>query len=208
MNGSVPKNLYAASYYNELSCSCFPGCVQHRPKTAKLGLEARNGQETCEARTKDSRSCPYSHPSAWYLTSSLFSITHYISIGQRLASQKGQSDDILGAMNAQEKALDVEDQPSDEDEWNRFFLPYIVPAHGHGSQFFLCMWAEYYPSAVAPMQSQFRATISTNASRRGYLAFVDHTPLITRNWLEALKMAGMFLVPCTLLLQNPRRAAI
>ncbi|KAG1877729.1 mRNA splicing factor [Suillus subalutaceus] len=37
-------------------------------------------------------------------------------IRQRLASQKGQSDDILGAMNAQEKALDVEDQPSDEDE--------------------------------------------------------------------------------------------
>ncbi|KAG1762504.1 mRNA splicing factor [Suillus occidentalis] len=37
-------------------------------------------------------------------------------IRQRLASQKGQSDDILGAMNAQEKALDIEDQPSDEDE--------------------------------------------------------------------------------------------
>ncbi|KAG1814910.1 mRNA splicing factor [Suillus variegatus] len=37
-------------------------------------------------------------------------------IRQRLASQKGQSDDILGAMNAQEKALDVEDQPSDDDE--------------------------------------------------------------------------------------------
>ncbi|KAG2157472.1 mRNA splicing factor [Suillus clintonianus] len=37
-------------------------------------------------------------------------------IRQRLASQKGQSDDILGAMNAQEKALDVDDQPSDEDE--------------------------------------------------------------------------------------------
>lgn len=37
-------------------------------------------------------------------------------IRQRLASQKGQSDDILGAMNAQEKALDVEDQLSDEDE--------------------------------------------------------------------------------------------
>ncbi|KAG2365704.1 cwf18 pre-mRNA splicing factor-domain-containing protein [Suillus spraguei] len=37
-------------------------------------------------------------------------------IRQRLASQKGQSDDILGAMNAQEKALDVEDQLSDDDE--------------------------------------------------------------------------------------------
>ncbi|KAG1756398.1 mRNA splicing factor [Suillus paluster] len=37
-------------------------------------------------------------------------------IRQRLASQKGQSDDILGAMNAQEKALDIEDQASDEDE--------------------------------------------------------------------------------------------
>ncbi|OJA18782.1 hypothetical protein AZE42_01620 [Rhizopogon vesiculosus] len=37
-------------------------------------------------------------------------------IRQRLASQKGQSDDILGAMNAEEKALDTEDQPSDEDE--------------------------------------------------------------------------------------------
>ncbi|KAG1754378.1 cwf18 pre-mRNA splicing factor-domain-containing protein [Suillus lakei] len=36
-------------------------------------------------------------------------------IRQRLASQKGQSDDILGAMNAQEKALDVEDQSSDEE---------------------------------------------------------------------------------------------
>ncbi|KAJ8589175.1 mRNA splicing factor, partial [Rhizopogon salebrosus TDB-379] len=36
-------------------------------------------------------------------------------IRQRLASQKGQSDDILGAMNAEEKALDIEDQPSDED---------------------------------------------------------------------------------------------
>lgn len=43
-------------------------------------------------------------------------ISHPRSIGQRLASQKGQSDDILGAMNAEEKALDIEDQASDEDE--------------------------------------------------------------------------------------------
>ncbi|EIW84915.1 mRNA splicing factor [Coniophora puteana RWD-64-598 SS2] len=37
-------------------------------------------------------------------------------IRQRLAAQKGQSDDILGAMNAQEKARDAEDRASDEDE--------------------------------------------------------------------------------------------
>ncbi|CCM04402.1 uncharacterized protein FIBRA_06579 [Fibroporia radiculosa] len=37
-------------------------------------------------------------------------------IRQRLASQKGQSDDILGAMNAAEKAGQVEDDASDDED--------------------------------------------------------------------------------------------
>ncbi|KAF9246427.1 cwf18 pre-mRNA splicing factor-domain-containing protein [Melanogaster broomeanus] len=37
-------------------------------------------------------------------------------IRQRLAAQKGQSDDLLGAMNAQEKAREEEDRQSDEED--------------------------------------------------------------------------------------------
>ncbi|KAH7926650.1 mRNA splicing factor [Leucogyrophana mollusca] len=37
-------------------------------------------------------------------------------IRQRLAAQKGQSDDIIGAMNAQEKANDEDDRMSDEED--------------------------------------------------------------------------------------------
>lgn len=37
-----------------------------------------------------------------------------VLIGQRLAAQKGQSDDLVGAMNAQE-AAEREDVDSDED---------------------------------------------------------------------------------------------
>ena len=36
--------------------------------------------------------------------------------GQRLAAQKGQSDDIVGAMRAEERAGQAEDPASDEDE--------------------------------------------------------------------------------------------
>ncbi|KIJ69082.1 hypothetical protein HYDPIDRAFT_123148 [Hydnomerulius pinastri MD-312] len=37
-------------------------------------------------------------------------------IRQRLATQKGQNDDILGAMNAQERAREEEDRQSDEED--------------------------------------------------------------------------------------------
>ncbi|KAF9227815.1 mRNA splicing factor [Gyrodon lividus] len=37
-------------------------------------------------------------------------------IRQRLAAQKGQSDDLLGAMNAQERAREEEDRQSDEED--------------------------------------------------------------------------------------------
>lgn len=40
--------------------------------------------------------------------------TNAISTGQRLAAQKGQSDDLLGAMNASEKQQGAED--SDEED--------------------------------------------------------------------------------------------
>jgi coiled-coil domain-containing protein 12 len=36
--------------------------------------------------------------------------------GQRLAAQKGESDDIVGAMNAQERQIAKTDLSDDEDE--------------------------------------------------------------------------------------------
>lgn len=52
--------------------------------------------------------------------------------GQRLAAQKGQTDDIVGAMQAQEKA--DENDLSDDDSWQRYcqFLQLLLyEAHAH-----------------------------------------------------------------------------
>ena len=40
----------------------------------------------------------------------------YGHAGQRLAAQKGQSDDLVGAMNAQAKHGQLEDEASDEED--------------------------------------------------------------------------------------------
>lgn len=40
----------------------------------------------------------------------------HLFLGQRLAAQKGQSDDLVGAMNADEKAGLTEDPASDDDD--------------------------------------------------------------------------------------------
>lgn len=103
---------------------CFPGPVQHRTKTAKLGPEARARQETVQARAQDARVNTHPYSCVPHPTPSLphppkprpkANVVIVAPIGRRLAAQKGESDDIVGAMKAQERAGANDDSSDEED---------------------------------------------------------------------------------------------
>lgn len=79
------------------------GCLQHCAQTAELGSEAEDGEETGETGAENSRSDPYPYSFVTSVCWLFFSLNPRMS-GQRLAAEKGASDDILGAMNASERA--------------------------------------------------------------------------------------------------------
>lgn len=97
---------------------CFSGPIQHRTETAKLGPQARAGQETVQARAQNAGVNAHPYPCAPFLPPKPHPKANVVIVartGRRLAAQKGESDDIVGAMKAQERAGANDDSSDEED---------------------------------------------------------------------------------------------
>ena len=79
-----------------------------------MGPQKRNGEEAGKIRKADAAGHPYTHTFRDLTSSSLTVLTCY-TLGQRLAEQKGQSDDLVGAMQA---AANAGNDPASDDDDN------------------------------------------------------------------------------------------
>lgn len=79
-----------------------------------MGPQKRSGKEAGETRKADATGHPYTYSFRNLTQSSLTLVLTCNTLGQRLAAQNGQSDDLVGAMQAAADAGN--DPPSDDDE--------------------------------------------------------------------------------------------
>jgi hypothetical protein len=88
------------------------GHPQYRPKTPQLGSQAGSGREIVQTPTEHAREHRHIDTRVFFhvLVMQLIIYTLDSCIGQRLAAQKGDSDDLVGVMKAQgEPVSDDED---------------------------------------------------------------------------------------------------